>query len=206
MTSPYSLFALTFLLTAVVAPAAAQESAEGRFISATHSRVNRLLERSPRNAGAEARRDREISEILSELLDLQELSRRALADEWDRRTAPEREEFVAILSRLVHRSYQSGLERTLRYRVDVVGEERDSGEAVVQTSAQNRENRREPPIRIDYRVQISDGVHKVVDVITDGVSMVRNYRRQFRRIIRREGWDGLMRRMRERGAEPSSSD
>ena len=39
---------------------------------------------------------------------------------------------------------------------------------------------------------------RVYDIITDGVSLVKNYRRQFRRIIRDEGWDGLIDRMQKK--------
>ena len=39
---------------------------------------------------------------------------------------------------------------------------------------------------------------KVVDVATDGVSMVENYRSQFNRIITRDGWDELLTRMQRR--------
>ena len=36
---------------------------------------------------------------------------------------------------------------------------------------------------------------KVFDIFTDDVSLVRNYKRQFRRVIKDEGWDGLIDRM-----------
>ena len=39
---------------------------------------------------------------------------------------------------------------------------------------------------------------RVSDVTTDGVSMVRNYREQFNRIIDRDGWDELISRMQRR--------
>ena len=50
----------------------------------------------------------------------------------------------------------------------------------------------------------SGGDWRVVDVTTDGVSMVQNYRSQFNRIIDREGWAELISRMErrlEQGAE-----
>jgi phospholipid transport system substrate-binding protein len=36
---------------------------------------------------------------------------------------------------------------------------------------------------------------KVYDIFTDDVSLVRNYKRQFRRVIKEEGWKGLIGRM-----------
>jgi phospholipid transport system substrate-binding protein len=47
-------------------------------------------------------------------------------------------------------------------------------------------------------MQRTDGQWRVVDVATDGVSMVDNYRSQFNRIIVREGWDELISRMQRR--------
>jgi phospholipid transport system substrate-binding protein len=38
----------------------------------------------------------------------------------------------------------------------------------------------------------------VFDVVTDGVSLVRNYRNQFNRIITDHGWAELIHRMRDR--------
>ena len=36
---------------------------------------------------------------------------------------------------------------------------------------------------------------KVFDIFTDDVSLVKNYKRQFRRVIKEEGWKGLIERM-----------
>ena len=36
---------------------------------------------------------------------------------------------------------------------------------------------------------------KVFDIFTDDVSLVKNYKRQFRRVIKEEGWNGLIERM-----------
>ena len=36
---------------------------------------------------------------------------------------------------------------------------------------------------------------KVFDIFTDEVSLVKNYKRQFRRVIKEEGWSGLIGRM-----------
>jgi phospholipid transport system substrate-binding protein len=138
------------------------------------------------------------------MIDFRELGKRALGDAWDERDAAEKDEFVRLLGQLMQRSYRDGLESTLRYEIRVVGSSSEGGETVVQTSAQNRENRREPAIEIAYRIYRAGDELQVVDVITDGVSMLRNYRRQFRRILRREGWEGLISRMRERAAESAN--
>ena len=79
------------------------------------------------------------------------------------------------------------------------GEAEAQGDSViVRTEARSRTNRRAPVVAIDYRLHQLNGNWRVIDISTDGSSLVESYRRQFRRIIRREGWDGLLNRMRAR--------
>ncbi|MFA9412708.1 MAG: ABC transporter substrate-binding protein, partial [Deltaproteobacteria bacterium] len=55
--------------------------------------------------------------------------------------------------------------------------------------------KRQPPVTIDYSMSSADKDWKVFDIFTDEVSLVKNYKRQFRRVIRDEGWSGLIGRM-----------
>ncbi len=66
------------------------------------------------------------------------------------------------------------------------------------TSARSRTQRRQPPVEIEYTLRRDGRRWRVVDVTTDGVSMVRNYRDQFGRIIARDGWAELIARMERR--------
>jgi phospholipid transport system substrate-binding protein len=49
-----------------------------------------------------------------------------------------------------------------------------------------------PPIPIDYRMHKLSGSWKVYDVVIDNVSLISNYRGQFRSTIARSGIDGLI--------------
>ena len=53
-------------------------------------------------------------------------------------------------------------------------------------------------IEVVYTMAQRGGAWRVVDVETDGVSTVRNYRSQFRRIIGQDGFEALLQRMRTR--------
>ena len=62
-------------------------------------------------------------------------------------------------------------------------------------------------VQIDYRlIQQPDGSWKVYDVITDELSLVRNYRTQFQRIIGGNNYDGLLSRMKSKLAEDKASE
>ena len=177
----------------VAMPASAQADAQ-RFLEQKHEAVERVM-RQPANA----RRDATLTRMLTELLDYEELSRRALGSHWDEQDEASRQEFVTLLRQLVERNYRTNLQRTLSFEIRYEGTEARGTETLVRTRARDRNNRRAPPVAIDYLLKREGSAWRVVDLTVDeGLSMVQNYQRQFNRIIRREGWDGLMTRMRSR--------
>ncbi len=186
------LCATAALGTSLTADAQADARA---FLEQKHAAVTRLMEQ-PQSPT----RDRQLTRMLSELLDYRELSRRALAGEWEARSEAERDEFVSLLEQLVERSYRRNLRRTLRFEVAYeAAEPRGEQEVLVRTEARSRTNRRAPPVSIDYLLRRVGRSWRVVDLtVDDGMSMVESYRRQFARIIAREGWEGLIGRMRAR--------
>ena len=188
--------ALALALSLVfAAPSLAQgdPAAAEAFISRRTEAVRAILRRPANDARAEA-----LTAQLGNLLAYEELSRRALRDHWDVLEDAQRGEFVSILRQLVERSYQQNLESTLSFRITVDGAERQGSAVLVRTVARSTRNRRLEPVSIDYQVKAAGDEWRVFDIVTDGVSLVRNYRSQFNRIIDREGWDGLMTRMRTR--------
>jgi phospholipid transport system substrate-binding protein len=197
-------FALTVVLTFVAAagsgvgerPVFAQPAAPTqaqRFLETRHAEVDRVLRQGPGDA-----RNRRLGTLLDNLLDYPELARRALGRHWEGRSAAERREFSELLEQLVARSYQDNLQRTLSFEVDYLGAEPVSEGVLVKTRARDRRNRRAQPVEIDYSMHRVGDAWRVYDVHTDGVSLVENYRSQFNRIIDREGFPGLLTKMRTR--------
>lgn len=187
------LAALCLALTAPAAHAQVNPTEAQTFLEQKQAAVARLLSQR-----ASARRTRALNEVLNGLLDYQELSRRALRNHWEGLSAEQREQFSTTLEALVRRQYESSLQRTANYAVTYDGADARRDEVTVRTMARSQSNRREPPVSIDYRMHQVNGEWRVFDVLTDGVSMVENYRAQFDRIIERDGFDALMTRMRER--------
>lgn len=184
---------LALVVTGLAATAAAQTGPAARFLKSRHDRVVKVL-----GEGAASGQTEAIHSLLGDLLDYEAVSQEALANHWESRSPKEREEFVSLLKKLVERSYQAGLKRTLNYEIAYQGENKRGDKVVVRTSARSRENRRAPEVSIDYSMKQRGGQWVVVDVVTDGVSMVRNYRSQFGRLIDEHGFEGLLERMRKR--------
>ena len=183
--------ALTASLTSS-AHAQSPDSAK-RYLQSRHDRVTQALGRP-----ASAERDRQLSSLLEGLLDYRTLSERSLGAHWADKSAAQRDAFVDLLKQLIERSYRGNLERTEDYRVSYESAEAHGENVVVHTEARSRTNRRAPAVTIDYELRADGDAWRVVDVITDGQSLVQTYRSQFHRIVERDGWDGLMTRMRQR--------
>lgn len=171
-----------------------QAKAAEAFIRTKHNRVRAVL-RQPDTP----KRAQRLTVLLGEFLDYEKLARLSLDREWDKRTPKERARFVSLLRQLVERQYQRNMESTLQYKVSWVGTEPvDSDSVLVKSSARSQKKKRQPAITIDYTMSPYRKEWRVWDIWTDGVSLVKNYRRQFRRVIRDEGWKGLIKRMEDR--------
>ena len=193
-TAPLIVSALVLLATS---PAFAQSSALSH-LERRHEAVNRILRTAAETEAARRRRSQRLTRLLNELLDYETLSARALSDHWESRSEEDRARFVEMLRQLVERNYEQNLERILDFEISYEDETQNEDETVVTTSARSRTQRRQPPVEIQYRLVEREGEWRVVDVTTDGVSMVENYRSQFNRIIQRDGWDELIERMERR--------
>lgn len=198
MTHRHSILVALLAAAALWSAAPASAQSARAYLESKHEQVNRLLRQPARSESARQRRSARLTRMLNELLDYEALSRDALSDHWDDRSEEERERFVSLLRQLVERNYENNLEQILDYEVSYDGERRRGEDTVVTTSARSRENRRQPPVEIEYTMRRTGGQWRVVDVTTDGVSMVDNYRNQFNRIIERESWDALVERMERR--------
>lgn len=181
--------------------AASEPGAATAYLRRHHEEINRALRRRAAGEAAREARRNEVTEVIRSLLDLDAMGRAALGNHWNDHTDEERQEFLGILRQLVENNYRQNLEGTKNYAVDYEDETRTEHTILVSTTARDSRNRRAPAVEINYTVRSHADRFVVVDITTDGVSMVRNYRSQFSRIIRRDGWDTLIERMRARLSE-----
>ncbi len=165
-------------------------AAAEKFIRTKHNKVRQVL-RTPDTPKRAAR----LTELLGEFLDYDRLAKLSLDREWDKRSPGELKKFVSLLRQLVERQYQRNMESTLQYKVKWVGTEPIDTGVKVKSSARSMKKKRQPPITIDYSMSPAGKEWKVFDIFTDDVSLVKNYKRQFRRVINDEGWKGLIQRM-----------
>jgi phospholipid transport system substrate-binding protein len=142
--------------------------------------------------------DAKITKTFDEMLDYPWLTQQSLRDYWGERTPKEREQFQCVLRQLVTDAHRKNLGKVLGYDVKFEGTTKADEGFLVTTVAKNRSNAREEPITIAYLVHKVDGNWRVYDIVTEGSSLVENYRNQFRRIIKKNGYGELIRRMKNK--------
>ncbi len=135
------------------------------------------------------------------LFDIAILARRALVDHWDEMSTAQRDEVTRTLREVVERNYVSQLRQNLKYQVKYVGEEPQGEDVLVRTTIQAERKGRPFEISVDYLLHPEGDSWRVYDIVTDEVSLLKNYRSQFNRIIAKEGVDGLIRRMKAKLVE-----
>jgi phospholipid transport system substrate-binding protein len=186
------------LATSLATPAHAAESAQD-FIQSRQSQVTQLVRQAPG-----AQRDKQVAGVLDGMIDYDTLARRSLAAHWGDLSDAQHKEFTDILRNLVRRNYERNIKNILDYRVEYLGEEPGSEGVVVHSRASSSSNRREEPISIDYQLMKEGGGWRVVDVVTEGSSLVNNYKNQFHRVIQKDGYEALVRRMKDKLAKGQS--
>jgi len=134
-------------------------------------------------------------------LDIDQLGKRAMVDNWAKLTKPQQDQFQQLLRDLIEENYVRGLRANLSYQVEYLGEVTDKDANVVVTTKIKTERKGRPyTIAVDY-VLVKDGDKlRAYDVKTDGVGLVENYRTMFNKIIAKDGFDGLIAKMKKKQA------
>src|SRR5262249_27924548 len=123
------------------------------------------------------------------------MAQRSLGSEWRRRTQAEQQEFVVIFTDLLQDNYIGTIESYNADKVAYNRELQDKDNAEVQTTLTTRGD---ATYSINYRLRLMGKDWKVYDVGIENISVVNNYRSQFRRVISRSSYEELVRSMKEK--------
>ena len=130
------------------------------------------------------------------VFDFKELSRRTLGKAWKKMSAGQRTEFVELFKQLLQGVYA---ERLLAYSDQKIIFDKEimlkKGRAEVQSYLQTSDGKKIP---LFYRMTDKSGSWKVYDIIIEGVSMVKNYRTQFRQILAKDSPEKLLEILRKK--------
>jgi ABC-type transporter MlaC component len=138
-------------------------------------------------------------------LDIDQLGKRAMVDNWGKLSKAQQDQFLGLLRELIEDNYVRGLRANLEYQVDYTGETTDKdGNTTVTTKVNTKRKGRPYVIEVDY-VLVKDGDKlRAWDVKTDGVGLVENYRTMFDKIMDKDGFDGLIAKMKKKQSSTGS--
>ena len=142
---------------------------------------------------------KEIRAIINKVFDWQELSRRTLGRDWKKFSPEQQKEFVALFEELLENIYA---DRILAYTKEKIefGKETQlkKGRVEVESHIITTDGTRVP---LFYRLTDKSGQWRVYDVVIEGVSMVKNYRGQFRQILSTKKPEDLLQTLRDKVKE-----
>lgn len=162
-------------------------------IRKTNSTLHSLLKKE-----GEGKPSRKVKQVVNGFIDFEELARRSLGKHWEKRTPAERAEFVEILAELIERNYVKQLRGNLGYKLEYRDQKVDGDKAHVVTVVKVTKDGRTEEVTVEYKMRKTKRGWMAYDVITDDVSVVRNYRSQFNRIITRDSYEELVKKMRRK--------
>lgn len=145
---------------------------------------------------------KKIAAIFDELIDYDLIAQQALGDDYKSLKDTEKQEFKDLLKQLVTRAYEKNLRKTLSWNIEYLSEEKSGADWVVKTRAKHKTDTRQDPIKIDFKlVDKGSGKYRMSDIITEDVSLVGSYRSQFTKIIKKDGYAGLAKKMKDKIAK-----
>jgi ABC-type transporter MlaC component len=108
----------------------------------------------------------------------------ACTNHWDELKPEQRTEVTQLLRQLVEKNYHKNLDKTRDYEVSYRGS-KDQGDNVskIKTEAKSKLKPRDPAVQVDYVILGTGDRYRVVDIITEGSSMTKNYYDQFHRML-----------------------
>jgi len=174
--------------------------------AAVEGQINKMLEKMKQPAFKELSKDAKLAEIrgvINEIFDYKQLSRRTLGREWKKFKPEQQTEFVDLFSKLLENVYA---DRILAYTHEKIefGKETQlkKGRMEVESYIITLDNTKVP---LFYRMSNKSGQWLVYDIVIEGVSMIKNYRGQFRQILSKKKPEDLLQTLRKKVKDKPAS-
>ena len=147
------------------------------------------------DANKKARREK-IMATITESFDFNEMSKRILSSTWKKINDDEKRHFTQLMTKLLENNYIGQLEGYSGQEVEYVGERIKGDKAQVSTLVMSKGAKY--PVHYIMRDDKEKDRWMVYDINIEGVSLVRNYRAEFKSIVRKEKYEGLVKVLEEK--------
>ena len=145
--------------------------------------------------GNSQERRQKLKEVVYSRFDFNEMAKRALGSQWQKRSPEEQKEFVQLFTSLLEHAYLDNIESYNGEKIRFLNERQDKNFAEVNTKIINNKGQE---FSLDYRLQNVNGDWKVIDVVIENISLVNNYRAQFNRLLAKSSFAELIETMKQK--------
>jgi len=190
------LFAV-FILLGLTGPAADSTLADApkATIQQLLKSIQQMHDKKPLTPEQQQANDKISRQALAHL-DVRQVSQKTLGKYWKARSTKEQDEFVQLLGDIFrYVAFPNSSKFFGEMSISYAPTERDGASATVPLTVQHPE---EGEVEIDFVLEQNSARWRVVDVVLDGVSMRNNLRTQFYKVIKKNDYSELFRRMQKK--------
>ena len=176
-----------FFFLFILAGEAFAESAITKDLKQTIDKVIEIVSDPEMKKNPKLKREK-LRETIGVRFNYTQMVMRSLAKNYKDRTDKEREEFTDLFKKLLENSYASKIENYQNETINYLDEKIKGKYALVKTQIV----RKDATIDVDYKLINEGGKWTVYDFVIEEVSLIRNYRSQFSKIIKTESYGALV--------------
>lgn len=135
--------------------------------------------------------------VAQERFDFREMSKRVLGQQWRQLDGKQQTEFERLFTKLLQNAYVDKIDEYAGQKVEFLQQRIKDDRAEVQTMLVDKSK----SVPVSYIMLLRDQQWMAYDVVVEGVSLIRNYMEQFKEILRKDGYAGLVKQLEEKIVE-----
>lgn len=131
------------------------------------------------------------------LIDFEEATRLAVGRAWRQASPEQKQQLVSEFRSMLVRTYSNAIQGYQGQTMKVLPSRNKPGD----TEATVRNQYIRPgakPVPVDYQMHKTGEGWKIYDITVEGISLVITYRSEFNAVVKEQGIDGLIKRLREK--------
>jgi phospholipid transport system substrate-binding protein len=164
--------------------------AESNITASIRGTIDQVMEiiTDPNLKSNPALKREKLRQVIALRFNFKQMVMRSLAKNYKDRSDAERKEFTLLFKRLLENSYASKIENYKDEKINYVDEQVKGNYAMVRTQIV----RKDGIVDVDYKMLKDGDQWLVYDFVIEGVSLIRNYKSQFSKIISTESYAALV--------------
>ncbi len=132
--------------------------------------------------------------VVRERFDFREMSKRVLGQQWRDLNDGEQKDFEDLFTRMLQYAYIGKIDDYTGQKVEFTQQRVKGERAEVQTLLVDKDK----SVSVSYIMLLRGDQWMAYDVVVEGVSLIRNYMEQFKEILKKDGYAGLVRQVKEK--------